>query len=94
LEKVSSLSYHLFNHGFIVEKDDGFNFSMDLDYFVSQLDPFENVEPIEVIVLPTEDLSIPAEQSDDIPLEEPLEELTLEEIVKKNKCLEKKENMS
>jgi hypothetical protein len=63
-----------------VDKDDGFNFSMDLYYFMSQLDPYENVEPIEIIVLPTEDLYVPAEQPDDIPLKEPLEELTLEEI--------------
>jgi hypothetical protein len=53
---------------------------MDLRFFINELPPINNVEPVEIVNLPVEYKSIPAEQPDDDPLSEQPDEQTLEEI--------------
>jgi hypothetical protein len=57
----------------------GNNFVRDLTIFRDKLPPITITEPVEIINLPVEDKSIPADQHDDAPLPEILEELTLQE---------------
>jgi hypothetical protein len=86
LQNVSTLSQQFFNNGFYVPDNEeynvnlGNNFVRDLSNFRDQLPPISNTEPVEIINLPVEDKSIPAEQPDDPPLPELPEELTLQEI--------------
>jgi hypothetical protein len=86
LQNVSTLSQQLFNNGFDVPDKEGYNenlgnnFVRDLTIFRDKLPPITNTEPVEIINLPVEDKSIPADQLDDPPLPEIPEELTLQEI--------------
>jgi hypothetical protein len=86
LQNVSTLSQQLFNNGFEVLDNEGYNdnlgnnFVRDLTIFRDNLPPITNKEPVEIINSPVEDKSIPAEQHNDPPLPEIPEELTLQEI--------------
>jgi hypothetical protein len=86
LHNIATLSYRLYNSGFEVQDDEGYNsnlqynFLMDLRFFINQLPLNDNVDPVEIVALAVEDISIPAEQPDDVPPLEQPDELTLEEI--------------
>jgi hypothetical protein len=57
-----------------------YNFLIDLNIFINQLPPINNVEPVEITSLPVEDKSVSAILPNNIPLSEPHNKLTLEEI--------------